>query len=70
MVWVDLEDAWAYARWAGKQIPSEAQWQMAAQGTDGRLFPWGDRYDLSRANVGSSGPRPVGSYPEGRSPYR
>ena len=69
VVWVDLEDAWAYARWAGKQIPTEAQWQVAAQGPDGRLFPWGDRNDLSRANVGSSGPRPVGSYPEGRSPY-
>jgi formylglycine-generating enzyme required for sulfatase activity len=69
VIWVDLDDAKAYAAWAGKSIPTEQQWQMAAQGTDGRLYPWGNDYDLTRANVFSDGPRPAGSYPRGASPY-
>jgi formylglycine-generating enzyme required for sulfatase activity len=69
VVWVSLDDAKAYAVWAGKQIPTEEQWQMAAQGTDKRLFPWGDKYDQSRANVRSKGLREVGKFPQGASPY-
>lgn len=69
VVWVDLNDAKAYAKWAGKSIPTEEQWQLAAQGTDGRLYPWGNEYDLKKANVRSKGPKEVDAYAEGASPY-
>jgi formylglycine-generating enzyme required for sulfatase activity len=42
VTWVSIEDARAYARWAGKRLPHEWEWQFAAQGTDHRIFPWGD----------------------------
>jgi len=42
VTWVSLEDAREYARWAGKRLPHEWEWQFAAQGNDGRLYPWGD----------------------------
>jgi len=68
VVWVSLEDARAYARWAGKSLPTEEQWQKAAQGTDGRIWPWGNNYAPDKANMDSRDTRPVGSYPEGASP--
>jgi formylglycine-generating enzyme required for sulfatase activity len=67
VVYVDLEDARAYARWAGKRLPTEPEWQIAAQGADGRAWPWGDRFDASRCNPGGK-PTPVRAYPQGRSP--
>ncbi len=69
VVYVDLEDARAYARWAGKRLPTEAEWHLAAQGTDGRSWPWGDRFDAGRLGIAGGHTYPVRSDPEGRSPY-
>jgi iron(II)-dependent oxidoreductase len=69
VVYVDLEDARAYARWAGKRLPTEPEWHRAAQGDDGRAWPWGNEFDHGRCNGSSAGTMRVGSYPSGRSPF-
>ena len=68
VVYVDLEDARAYARWAGKRLPTEPEWQLAAQGAAGLKWPWGGEFDPARCNSVGAGTMPVRSLPEGRSP--
>ncbi len=68
VVYIDLNDARAYARWAGKRLPTEAEWQLAGQGTDGRIWPWGSYFSTSRCNGSGKTTTPVDAFPGGRSP--
>ena len=69
MVLVNWDDARAYCKWAGGDLPTEAQWEKAARGTDGRRFPWGDRFQANRLCTNTQQTAPVGSFPTGASPY-
>lgn len=74
VTWVSLEDARAYAAWAGKRLPHEWEWQFAAQGGDGRRYPWGDRANAADIPPPQTGrtlgaPAVVGTHPAGASPF-
>jgi len=71
---IDWNQAEAFCAWAGKRLPTSEEWEKAARGTDGRVYPSGNTWDITKANVyesydGYKDTAPVGSFPAGASPY-
>jgi formylglycine-generating enzyme required for sulfatase activity len=70
VVFISWQDAVTYCSWAGRRLPTEAEWEKAGRGTEGSIFPWGDQAPASGlVYMTSRNLQPVGSYPAGASPY-
>jgi formylglycine-generating enzyme required for sulfatase activity len=74
VTWISIEDARAYASWAGKRLPHEWEWQYGAQGKNGSIYPWGDEWDVSAVPTPDKRrqmrePTAVNAYPKGASSF-